>query len=112
MLPGVGIEMRAGPDDLVSRRMKKAAGRLADAGTDAAMGAGRQVHDEHLVKGIVALFLSLEDDLLGVRRKVAFAGAGKALGDLANVLEIGSFLALPVGGGRLGNGEEGGDAPQ
>src|SRR5262245_13641517 len=62
VLFGVGIEMAAGEDDFRAVGMEVAAGRLADAGADAARGAGLQVHHELLVERVLALLLGLEND--------------------------------------------------
>ncbi len=106
----VGIEMGAGEDDLFARRMEVATRRLADAGADAGEPPGGEVHDEHLVERIIALLLGLEDDLLCVRREVAFAGTDEAVRDRADILEMDGFLVLPVGRG-LREGKKGSEIP-
>src|SRR5262249_10177566 len=105
----VGIEVTAGEDDLLAVRPEVAARRLADTGADTAKLARVQVQDEYLIKRIArVLFFRLEDDLLAVRREVAFAGAREILGDLMNVLQVRCFGALPVSwiGGQDEAGEQ------
>src|SRR5262249_687946 len=98
MFPGVGIEMAAGEDDFLAIRREVSTRCPPGAGTDAAASAGAQLHDKDLIKWIPRVsFLCLEDDLLAVRGKVAFAGADKIEGDLPDVLEVSGFELLPIG---------------
>src|SRR5262249_22969897 len=75
LLPGIGVEMAAGEDDLFAVRREVGTGGLADARADPAVSARVQIHDKDLVKRIPRLLLfGLEDDLFHVRREVALPG--------------------------------------
>ena len=101
--------MAAGEDDFLAVGREIGAGRLADAGTDAANAAGFQILHEDLIKGIAAIFfLGLEDDGFAVGREVALAGADEVPGDLTDVFQMNGLVFLPVG--RLG-GEQGEQQP-
>src|SRR5262249_48343078 len=63
---------------------------------DALKPARRQLHDENLVEGVLALLLGLKDDPRLVGREVALAGANEVARDLADVLETEVFLLVPI----------------
>ena len=91
----LGVGMGRGEEDAVGRRLEKSAGRLARAGRDARRFAREQVEDVYLVEGIPRLALALEDQLLAVRMKIAFA-APLALEDkLPRVREESGFSWAP-----------------
>src|SRR5262249_35837184 len=105
MLLGIRIEMGAGEDDLLAVRTKEGTRGFANAGTDAAIFAALQIHDENLVKRIFALLLSLENDGFLVRREVAFTGADEIMRHLSDVLQMSRFQLLPIIGGLSSQGE-------
>src|SRR6266545_1586708 len=108
MVARLRVEVAAGEDDLLAVGVEKGARGLADTRADAAILARLKVHDEDLIERIAAvLLLSLENDLLGIGREVALAGANKVEGELSNVLEVCAFLSLPVGAWRAATEDEG-----
>src|SRR5207237_554597 len=100
-LLGVGVEVAAGEDNLLAVGGEVTAGRLADAGADAAVIALFRVADVNLVEGVAAvLLLGLEDDLFAVGGEIALAGADEIARHLADVGEVGRLGLSPVGGVR------------
>ena len=101
LLPGGGIVLSGGVEDLFAIGMDPGAGRFAVAGRDPLGVAGLQIQPVDLVEGIALLALALEDHLAPIGREIALAGAFALERELPDVREQRRF-AGGIGGFRRG----------